>query len=156
MMKRSLMMLLLILAPITVVAEGQLGVGIALGTPTGVTAKYWSDGQTAIDVAAEWRSSDRETFYIHSNYLVHQQTAQQPKELKGVLSYYYGVGTYYQDRENKKGEQVDAVALRLPLGLSLKTQKIPLELFGEIVPVLEVAPDSDFELDLGIGLRYLF
>ena len=47
-------------------------------------------------------------------------------------------------------------AIRIPLGLSYLTARLPLELFAEIVPVVEFAPDTDADVEGGVGIRFYF
>jgi len=46
--------------------------------------------------------------------------------------------------------------LRIPLGLSYLLSQAPVEIFAEIVPVVEFAPDTSGEVDGAIGVRYYF
>ena len=109
-----------------------------------------------MDVAAEWRTSGDDEFYLHANYLIHTPLVVKDKSFAGKPSYYYGVGGFYQERDYRWRRDEDIFALRLPFGLSYLHNGVPLEGFVELVPVLEVSPDSDFGIDLGIGVRYLF
>ena len=109
-----------------------------------------------MDVAAEWRTSGDDEFYLHANYLIHTPLVVKDKSFAGKPSYYYGVGGFYQERDYRWRRDEDIFALRLPFGLSYLPSSVPLEGFIELVPVLEVSPDSDFGIDLGIGVRYLF
>ena len=46
------------------------------------------------------------------------------------------------------------LGLRIPLGLSYLISNSPLELFGELAPVLDLTPDTTFRVNGGLGLRY--
>jgi hypothetical protein len=52
-------------------------------------------------------------------------------------------------RDNRAG-------LRGPVGVSYLLHKQRLELFAEVVPVLDVAPKTTLEWNGGIGIRYYF
>lgn len=154
-MKRTIVTFMLAAAPFGIKAE-TIGIGAMFGDPTGITGKVWLDSQHAIDMAAEWRTRGDDEFYLHANYLVHAPLDLKENKLKGILNYYYGVGGFYEERNHRFHKDEDVLALRLPIGVSHQPQKVPVELFAEFVPVLEVSPDSDFDVDVGIGVRYLF
>ncbi len=44
----------------------------------------------------------------------------------------------------------------MPFGINYVFEPIPIEVFLEIVPALEIIPDVDFHLRAGIGARYYF
>ena len=46
------------------------------------------------------------------------------------------------------------VGIRFPLGLDYLFGDDPLDMFFEVVPILEVAPDSDVSLNASVGMRY--
>ena len=154
-MKKVIVGLLMAVLPLTASAE-TFGIGAMVGSPTGITGKLWLDQERAVDIAAEWRTSGDNEFYLHANYLIHAPLKMKENKLKGTTQYYYGAGGYYQERHHKKWADEDVFALRLPVGISHQPKVAPIELFAEIVPVLEVSPDSDFDLDIGVGVRYLF
>jgi hypothetical protein len=54
------------------------------------------------------------------------------------------------------GGEDSQAGIRFPIGLSWLAERVPVELFAEIVPVLEFAPDTDGDIDGGVGVRYYF
>lgn len=78
-----------------VCAGGDLGVGVILGEPTGLSVKYWLDGDTAFGI-------------------------------------------------------------RIPLGITHLFAEAPFDLFAEIVPLVDLTPDVDLDLNVAVGLRYYF
>ena len=49
-----------------------------------------------------------------------------------------------------------AFGLRFQGGLSYLAPRAPVEVFGEVAPVLELTPDVDGLVDGGVGVRYYF
>jgi hypothetical protein len=136
----------LIMPSLTFAAQGgPLGVGIILGDPTGLSAKYWLDKKNAIDAAIGF---DR--FSVHADYLFHFWNII-PQTGGGELGAYLGPGFVFKD---KKEDNV--VGIRFALGAAYELNQYPVEIFAEIVPVFELAPDTDLNFDGGIGVRYFF
>ena len=50
----------------------------------------------------------------------------------------------------------DKLGARIPVGLEYLFEDIPLGAFFELVPVLNLTPDTDFDLEAGAGIRFFF
>ncbi len=141
-------------AAIAVAARGQhndgFGAGVILGEPTGLTVKHWVSDITAFDAAAGWSFEGRTSLHLHANYLFHDFDMI-PVE-KGHLPVYAGLGARFKGREGRS----DRLGVRVPVGLAYHVEEIPLEVFGEVVPILDLTPDSRFSLNAAIGVRYFF
>jgi hypothetical protein len=137
-------------------ANGPFGLGLILGEPTGISAKYWIDSErrTAIDAGLAWSLSGNNNLHLHGDYLFHNyrllHDAMQIK--KGKLPVYFGVGGRAELRENRD----DKVGIRVPFGAAYLVDGAPLEIFAELVPVVDLAPDTDMDLEGGIGIRFYF
>lgn len=129
---------------------GDFGLGIILGEPTGISAKLWTGSRTAFDGAVAWSLGNNEEFHLHADYLVHNFSL--IKVEKGRLPFYYGIGG--RIRFADVGD--DHVGVRVPVGLDYLFYNLPLDLFFELVPILDLAPDTDFDLNAAIGMRYFF
>lgn len=144
--------------------EGELGAGLTLGDPTGITAKYWLDEQAAVDAAVAW-SLDDQRFNLHADYLLHSFEQMKGEPLQ--WAYHYGIGARVKFADNNSGndngksednnKEDASLGVRFPLGLDFYPTQLPrLEFFVEIAPVLDVIPDTDFDLEFGIGARFYF
>lgn len=135
------------LSKISFAQQTHAGAGIILGDPTGLSAKFWLNDENAIDAAAAW-SLDDGALLLHADYLIHNFRLIAVDE--GELPFYYGIG----------GKIVMAndviLGARIPVGLSYLFVDLPLDAFFEIVPVLQLIPATDFNLDAAIGVRYYF
>ncbi len=135
----------------TAIAEkGPFGLGIVAGEPTGINAKYFFDKKNAIDGTIGWSFSGDNDFYISADYLYHIYSL--IKVSKGELPLYFGVGGRVIFRENRS----DKVGVRVPVGLDYLFADLPIDIFVEIVPVLELTPDTELDLEAGIGARFWF
>jgi hypothetical protein len=130
---------------------GNFGLGIILGEPTGISGKLWMSGTSAIDGAVAWSWSDNTSFHLHMDYLIHNFSV--IKVESGQLPLYFGIGGRIKFRE---GDRDDVFGVRIPVGLDYLFTNQPLDIFFEIVPMLDLAPDTDFDMAGGVGIRFYF
>lgn len=125
-----------------------LGLGVIVGEPTGVTAKYWIDDRSAFDAAAAWSLEGRSSFHLHGTWLFHRFDLIEVE--RGDLPVYYGVGA----RVKTGGK--DRVGVRVPVGIAYHFDNVPVELFGELAPILDIAPSTSLRINAAIGGRWYF
>jgi len=143
---------LVVLGSGTVYADnGKFGLGVIIGEPTGICGKLWLSETTAIDGAVAWSTDKNAKFQIHGDFLIHKFNV--IKVDKGRLPLYYGIGGRIKIRES---DHDDNIGVRFPVGLEYLFANIPLDLFVEIVPILDIAPNTDLEFNGAIGIRYFF
>jgi hypothetical protein len=128
--------------------ERGFGLGIILGEPTGVSGKLWTSGQNAFDFAAAWSFQGDGNLLLQADYVWHIFRLIPVPD--GKLPFYVGVG----------GEVILAndpvIGVRVPLGLDYMFNNAPVDIFVELVPILRLAPSTDFDFAGGIGARYWF
>ena len=153
-MKKTFPILVLILTSLSLSSKGlayeknDFGLGIILGSPTGVSAKLWLTKSSAFDGAAAWSFGDKGRFQIHGDYLWHNFNLIKVEE--GSFPLYYGLGF----RVNF-GDETEA-GVRFPIGLEYLFPRAPFDVFVEVVPVLQIVKKTDFEIDGAIGARFFF
>jgi len=122
------------------------GIGIMIGEPTGLTIKKWISDNTAFDIGAAWSLSDtNEALHLHSDFLLHNWFEDNPN-----LAFYYGIGARTILDDNAK------LGVRIPLGLNYVFEHGPFDVFVEAVPILDIAPDTEFAGNGAVGLRFYF
>jgi hypothetical protein len=134
------------------------GLGMIVGEPTGISLKIWQGRTTAIDGALAWSFVD-DFVQIHGDYLKHDLNL--IKVEKGQLPFYYGIGgriRFFDENNPSNGPSNDKTRLgvRVPLGLAYLFEKTTLDIFLEVVPILDLIPTTEFDLDAAIGIRYFF
>jgi hypothetical protein len=146
-------------------ADGGFGIGMIIGDPTGISMKKWLSSLTAIDAAAAWSFTDHDAFQLHLDYLFHNENILRTDELSGRLLLYYGIGGRFKLRDDDPPDDgrknsssgTDAIAgVRIPLGITYLFRKSPFDLFIEVVPTLDVSPETEFDLDAAVGGRFYF
>jgi len=128
---------------------GDFGAGAYIGSPTGLTGKYWLSDSRALDGALAWKEGDENRFEIAVDHLWHYAFITNPS-IDGRLPFYFGLGLRVL-----AGDDSEA-GLRLPLGVSFLCKDVPVEFFAEIAPVVRFAPDTGAGIDGGVGVRYYF
>lgn len=123
------------------------GLGVVLGEPTGLSAKYWTGSNNAFDFAAAWSFRGDGHLLLQADYVWHSFFI---RVEEGKLPLYYGIGGRVIFRDDP------AVGVRIPVGLDYLFASAPLDIFFELAPILELAPETDFALGGGIGIRFWF
>jgi len=134
-----------------VAQERTFGLGVIIGEPTGPSFKLWTGSTTAIDGAVAWSLSKNNALHLHADYLYHNFSLIQVE--KGRLPFYFGIGGRIKIVE---GEKDDKIGVRIPVGLDYLFADTPLDIFVEVVPVLDLVPDTDLDFNGAVGIRYLF
>ena len=124
------------------------GLGIILGEPSGVSAKLWTTGENAFDFGAAWSFSGNGNLLLQADYVWHIFRLIPVSE--GKLPFYVGVGGRVVFSEKAK------IGVRVPLGFDYLFSNAPVDIFLELVPILNLAPDTDFDFNGGVGVRYWF
>ena len=141
------------LMPLSSVAQhGDFGLGVIVGEPTGISWKIWTGGQGAIAGAAAWSFGGKDAFHLHADYLFHNDRLFHVS--KGKLPFYYGVGLRFLFHEKK--DDGTAVGIRFPLGIEYLLTSPSLGMFIEVVPILDISPGTDLDLNAAVGFRYYF
>jgi Protein of unknown function (DUF3996) len=147
--------LIIFLLPLSSASQQRdFGLGVIIGEPTGISWKAWTGGSTAFAGAAAWSFGDRDAFQLHVDYLFHNFRLF--KVSKGRLPFYYGLGVRARFHEKRDEDGDTVVGVRFPLGLEYLFASPSVGIFAEIVPILDLAPATDFDLNGAIGFRIYF
>lgn len=127
----------------------KFGIGISAGQPTGISMKYWLNPKTALEGVIGYSVYNKEnhdknnSLYLHLDYLLHHNLVKQ-------LYFTYGLGGRIIFHE-------DAVlGFRIPLGITYLFTEFPLDASFDLVPVLNIIPETDFDFEPSISLRFNF
>lgn len=125
--------------------SGSTELGVILGEPTGISVQVWQSGTTAIDGAIAWSLGKNDTIHIHADYLKHDQLSVD----RGSLTFYYGIGARAILADDAR------FGARIPIGLEFIIPNNPISMFVEVAPVFDLIPATDFDVNGGIGVRYI-
>ncbi len=128
-----------------------VGAGIVLGEPTGLSFSY----ENRYILGTAW--SFRNYIHIHGDYLfLRQGLPEIESEIDKPFGWYVGGGAKLRlFTEDAKEDSDIGLGLRLPVGVTF--YPLPeLELFLELVPGIALFPETTGDLDGGLGIRYHF
>ena len=127
--------------------KGELAIGMATPSPTGITIKYWTTRKEAYDLFAEWDFSGNK-YNVHFDYLTHDFNQLFMDDADTPV--YYGIGIRLIEEEGRDF----ITGIRIPIGFSYLSRSKPFDLFAEAAPRVNFTPSTNFGLDLQVGIRY--
>jgi len=148
--------MLILIKPIAAQDHG-FGMGIILGEPTGLSAKAWTSNDNAFDFAIAWSFNkyhhDNDYYndgsvLLQADYVWHFFNAISVSS--GKLPIYVGVGARVVLADDP------SFGVRIPVGIDYLFANAPIDIFLELVPILDLSPSTDFGIGAGIGIRYWF
>ncbi len=124
----------------------RLGLGIVLGEPVGISAKLKTGFNNAYDFAFASSARENRTMLLQADYLWHNFD---PTNLEsGSIPVYYGLGLRLIFSN-------DAIlGIRVPIGLNHQLTTAPVDIFAELVPILDLTPSISFNFGAGLGVRF--
>lgn len=125
------------------------GAGILLFGPTSISIQNYFDSGNSLDGAFGWNLSKDTELYLHSTYLHHKPNQFHIESLSFDL--FYGVGAYLESR--KKDSHFGG---RFAVGSAYQVRTVPIEAFAELAAHLNLVPNTEVQLLIGIGGRYYF
>ena len=152
-MKRNILfsiilgLMMLIPKPVTAQDHG-FGMGIILGEPTGLSAKLWTSGDNAFDFAAAWSFKGDGHLLLQADYVWHFFNLMPVSP--GKLPLYIGIGGRVVLADDPR------FGIRIPIGIDYLFADAPIDVFLELVPILDLSPETDIGVGGGIGIRYWF
>jgi len=144
--------LIVILASISSYSQSKFGLGIIVGEPTGISGKYFVNKDNAIDGAIAWSFNEYGSMHIHGDYLFHFYDV-----FTKEVPLYVGVGGRIKFKNTGEADGNDTkFGARIPVGIAYMPPKAPIDLFVEVVPMLDLTPSTEFTFNAAVGIRYWF
>jgi hypothetical protein len=128
--------------------DKNFGIGIILGEPSGISGKLWLGSTNALDMAAAWSFKGNDHLLLQADYVWHSFDLIPVSS--GKLPLYFGIGGRVLLADDP------LIGVRVPIGLDYIFSNAPVDIFLEFVPILDLAPATDFDFGGGIGARYWF
>ena len=152
-MKKFILIVILIFC-FTGLAKSQksgFGLGIMFGEPTGVSFKGWFSERSAIDGGLGWSYANEGSVHIHVDYLYHFYNVFETPN----IPLYIGVGGRIKLKNNEHNSDM-RLGVRVPFGIAYQFSEVPVDVFLEIAPVLDLNPSTSGSINGAIGVRYYF
>lgn len=154
-MKKLLLALTLSLIGLSSYAESyDVGLGLIIGAPTGLSGEVLLNGNRSLDFAAAWNTWHYTGIHVHADYLFNQPAYGRIEDVP--FYWYYGLGgrAILIDRGDHKDKM--AIGPRVPLGTYIQSTDHRFKFFGEVSAVLDIIPSTDIDLNAAIGARFYF
>lgn len=141
--------------------QSDFGLGVVVGEPTAITAKKRLSSQRALDFGFGYYWQNSALFF--GDYLFQfPGTFQTDNSIVNTFVPYVGLGSslniYKKENRKRIGDNEANLVLsaRIPIGVSWAIANSPIEVFVEIVPVLNIIPGLSFDMNAGLGGRIFF
>jgi hypothetical protein len=147
-------------------ANKGFGLGLELGTPTGLTGKYFlSNGSNALQFGlGAYNGYGYRNYYgyhLYFDYLWHPVSLASADAFE--LPLFVGIGGRlwdFEDRRNRIYDDGFGIGVRVPVGIAFDFNNVPLDVFIQIVPSLNFysnyVDNFGIWVDGSIGIRYFF
>ncbi|MDP2307369.1 MAG: hypothetical protein Q8P18_15190 [Pseudomonadota bacterium] len=132
---------------------GPFGAGVILGPTTGVSLAWRPNGWNAVQSAIGW-DLGAERVDLSADYLQSLRVLEPTGGTRMPL--YIGLGAGVVSAAPGMFGENAGVSARVPVGASLFFERLPIELFAQVVPRVQVIPSTGFGVDAGIGGRFYF
>lgn len=131
--------------------ESGFGIGIMIGEPTGLSMKQWLNSSNAIDAGVGWSFTENGSIHLHADYLYHNYDLIKISDAK--IPFYFGIGgrLKFKGEDKSKG---NSIGIRVPVGLSYQFSTAPFDVFLEVVPIMDLSPDTRLTFNSALGVRY--
>lgn len=151
---------LLILAALLIpgLSLGQnLGLGVVIGSPTGLSLKYMLSTRAAFSAHAGWSFIGDKGIHLTGDYQYLFPMVIETAERKSIsdLTPYIAAGGRFRFKEDEETEESEFhLGLRIGGGAEYFISRFGI--FLEVVPVVNLIPETDFDLEGGIGFLFYF
>jgi hypothetical protein len=155
------------------------GLGLMIGNPTGLSGKWYLNKPFALQAGLGYvdddfdDGGDDDGFHLHVDVVWHPRVLARTPDF--TLPFYFGVGGRILDDDDRYvcgpgGERCTDndtyLGVRVPVGLLMDFNKVPLDIFLELALVVDFVEfdDDDFDddnhdrahMNLALGARYYF
>lgn len=128
--------------------EKDVGVGVILGEPFGLSAKYWTSESNAIDLGVGYSFIGAGSgFSFHVDYLYHINDL---IKSESRLPVYYGFGIRFRFPQ----DDPNVFAARGVVGVLWYPENLPVDVFLEFAPSFRLLPNTAIDFGFGVGGRY--
>ncbi|MBT8493863.1 MAG: hypothetical protein KJO07_12495 [Deltaproteobacteria bacterium] len=149
-------------------ANKSFGLGLMLGAPAGLSAKYYLGADTALDFGLGVYERFGNRFGRYGGLHFHMDFLWHPVNLVSTpafeLPLYFGIGGRLWDHDDYDDDRYrddTHLGVRAPIGIAFDFNQVPIDVFIELALVIDIVVDdarhdgfSDF--NGAVGIRYYF
>ena len=140
--------LLLFISANVFAQEKDFGLGLMVGEPTGISAKYWLSQSEAVDAGLGYAFfGSNSHLSLHVDYLYHRFD---------IIEHYETFPVYYGFGLRLRAGDESNFGVRGVTGVAFHLRNAPVDVFFEIAPVFQLFPETKLKFDAALGARYYF
>lgn len=148
---KSILTVLLVLIFASSYAASSFGGGIYAGNPTGLKFKANLNSNNSLSSLIAWDIPGN-MVYASLDYAYNFYYSIKDDEGKAVLPIFLYTGPGIRIKANNNTN----VGIKFTGGAGLKFSDIPVEVFLEVSPILDIVPATALDLNAGIGFIFYF
>ena len=153
-MKKYFLIVLLIIPGL--LSSQRLGVGVIVGSPTGLSLKYLLSQRSAFSAHAGWSFIGEKGVHITGDY--QHLFPMIIKSAEGTsmsdVTPYIAAGGRFRFKEKEDDETEFHLGIRIGGGAEYSIDRFGI--FLELLPVVDLLPETDFDLEGGLGFLFYF
>jgi hypothetical protein len=155
-MIKRLITLIIVLSPVLLSAQN-FGLGVILGSPTGLSFKYVLSKHSAFSAHAGWSFIGDKGIHLTGDYQHLFPMVFETAEGTSIsdLTPYIAFGGRFRFKE-QEGTEDNEFHLGLRIGGGAEYLISRFGIFAELVPVVNLVPSTDFDFEGGLGLLFYF
>jgi hypothetical protein len=124
---------------------GSWGLGGQIGSPSGISLKWYDAPGRAYELLGAWDLDD--FFFLNLHMLFERPLPESP------LNFYYGPGAFIGVHERRRDDDL-VLGISGNFGLNFFTERF--EVFLHLTPRLNLVPNTNGRIGGGVGIRYYF
>lgn len=151
---KKIILVILLTVPVAL-CYADLGLGVILGSPTGLSLKYVVSRTSALAAHAGWSFGDNPGIHITGDYQYFFPMVFETEEGHTVDEFtpYIAAGGRFRFKE-VEGEDEFHLGVRIGGGVEYNVSRFGI--FLEVLPVVDLIPSTDFGLEGGLGFLFYF
>lgn len=144
----------LLMVPVLLSSQ-QLGLGVIIGSPTGLALKYALGRTSAFAAHAGWSFIGDAGLHLTADYQHHFPMVIRTAEGTSIsnLSPYIAAGGRFRFKEHAGDNEFN---LGMRIGGGMEYMMARFGIFLEVVPVVNLIPETNFDLEGGLGFLFYF
>ncbi|MCB9744687.1 MAG: hypothetical protein H6741_26880 [Alphaproteobacteria bacterium] len=131
------------------------GIGIIAGEPTGLSLAFGLNSRNTVQSHLSWSlANDRARVSVDYLFTITEFAA---PDVSATFPFYVGLGGVVGADDRRFWDEASPVlGARVPIGIAMHPNSVPIDVFAELAPVLYLLPGTDFGMEGGIGARFWF
>lgn len=136
---------------------GNLGLGVVLGSPTGLSLKYMLSRQSAFSAHAGWTFIGGAGVHLTGDYQHLFPMVIETAEGTTISDFtpYVAVGGRFRFKEEEDTDD-NEFHLGVRIGGGVEYNVSQFGIFLELVPVVDLIPETSFDVEGGLGFLFYF